>query len=369
MFTNVCFDGVLNVACVIFIIDAFNTLHNYCHFELSRIISICLQCALLLNCSKVPAFGNDFKKPIWYDEESDDELFDNNKMFGFQIFSNPMEIQKYHEQQMQRMLKAFEQFDGELNDEFLSSNEKFNEIHYFVFFFLFHLFLQSETKTFVDENFREEYMKPGFENIEQFAETKPSVDVDLDGEIYADQLHTLLQRISPDLQSMRNKAAAPKKPDQPKRKLTVEEQVLDQIHCIDEEEKRADIRSMKKYDFGPQQPNIRIPHYGGAFEGIIDGPKTHRQTFSYQMIRKPEGTYTTSTVVDPSGNTKTVIKRIVDGETKTQTLINGVDIDDNNAVAGTAINADDAKQNDWIIDCGRHFYVNKAGYAVPKNLW
>lgn len=65
-----------------------------------------------LNCSKVPAFGNDFKKPIWYDEESDDELFDNNKMFGFQAFSNPMEIQKYHEQQMQRVLKAFEQFDG-----------------------------------------------------------------------------------------------------------------------------------------------------------------------------------------------------------------------------------------------------------------
>lgn len=64
-------------------------------------------------CSKEPAFGNDFKKPIWYDEESDDELFDNSKLFGFQVFSNPIEIQKYHEQQMQRMFKAFEQFDGE----------------------------------------------------------------------------------------------------------------------------------------------------------------------------------------------------------------------------------------------------------------
>lgn len=64
----------------------------------------------------MPAFGNDFKKPIWYDEESDDELFDNNKVFGFQVFSNPMEIQKYHEQQLQRMLKAasaFEEFGGE----------------------------------------------------------------------------------------------------------------------------------------------------------------------------------------------------------------------------------------------------------------
>lgn len=61
---------------------------------------------------KVPAFGNDFRKPLWYDEESDDELFDNNKMFGFQVFTNPLEMQKYHEQQLQSMLKAFEQFDG-----------------------------------------------------------------------------------------------------------------------------------------------------------------------------------------------------------------------------------------------------------------
>lgn len=69
----------------------------------------------------MPAFGNDFKKPLWYDEESDDELFDNNKVFGFQVFSNPMEIQKYHEQQMQRMLKTFEQFEGGLNDVLMIS--------------------------------------------------------------------------------------------------------------------------------------------------------------------------------------------------------------------------------------------------------
>lgn len=229
-----------------------------------------------------------------------------------------------------------------------------------------------DTKGFLDENFREEYMKPGFENIEKFSEVKPSIDVDLDGEIYADQLHSLLQRISPDLENMRAKALTAKKAE-PKRKMTVEEKVMDQIHCIDEEEmKRTEIHPFKKHEYGP--PNVRIPHYGGAFEGIVDGPKTHRQTFSYQMIRKPEGTYTTSTVVDPSGNTKTVIKRTVDGETKTQTLINGVDIDNKNAGVDIGIGVggaitDMAKQNDWIIDCGRHFYVNKAGYALPKNLW
>lgn len=99
---------------------AFSTLYNFFvpHFFSQNVILVWhlfLYLWFYSVCSKVPAFGNDFKKPIWYDEESDDELFDNNKMFGFQVFSNPMEIQKYHEQQMQRMLKAFEQFEGGLN--------------------------------------------------------------------------------------------------------------------------------------------------------------------------------------------------------------------------------------------------------------
>lgn len=213
-------------------------------------------------------------------------------------------------------------------------------------------------------------MKPGFENFDNSFAAKPSVDVDLDGEIYADQLHSLLQRISPDLEKMRAKSLAPKNAE-PKRKVSDEEKIMDQIHCIDEDEKNAAIYAFKNPNFGNKQPNVRMPHFGGAFEGITDGPKTHRQTFSYQMIRKPEGTFTTSTVVDQTGNTKTVIKRTIDGETKTQTLINGVDVDEKmNVGTGADITvADRIKPNDWIIDCGRHFYVNKAGYALPKNLW
>lgn len=210
-------------------------------------------------------------------------------------------------------------------------------------------------------------MKPGFENFNNLA--KPA-DVDLDGEIYADQLHSLLQRVSPELERIKHKQA--KKAEQQKRKVTDQEKVMDQIHCIDEEEQKAPM-SLKANEFEQKQPNIRIPHYGGAFEGVTGGPKTYRQTFSYQMIRKPEGTYTTSTVVDPSGNTKTVIKRTVDGETKTQTLINGMDVEDKNADGKNGIGImaaiDQAKKDDWIIDCGRHFYVNKDGYAMPKNLW
>lgn len=63
-------------------------------------------------CRKEPSFGNEFRKPVWYDEESDDELFDNNKIFGFQVFTNPLEIQKYYEAQMQEMFKSMKDFEG-----------------------------------------------------------------------------------------------------------------------------------------------------------------------------------------------------------------------------------------------------------------
>lgn len=54
-------------------------------------------------------FGNEFRKPVWFDDcESDDELSERK---GFQIFTNPMEMQKYFEQQMQEMLKSFELID------------------------------------------------------------------------------------------------------------------------------------------------------------------------------------------------------------------------------------------------------------------
>lgn len=60
-----------------------------------------------------PNFGDEFRKPIWIDDcETDDELFDSNKIFGLQIFTNPLEMQKHFEQQMQEMLKSLDHYEG-----------------------------------------------------------------------------------------------------------------------------------------------------------------------------------------------------------------------------------------------------------------
>lgn len=54
-------------------------------------------------------FGNEFRKPMWIDDcESDDELSERK---GFQIFTNPLEMHKYFEQQMQEMMKSIEMID------------------------------------------------------------------------------------------------------------------------------------------------------------------------------------------------------------------------------------------------------------------
>lgn len=208
-------------------------------------------------------------------------------------------------------------------------------------------------------------MKPGFEHFKGFADIKPSADIDLDGEIYADQLHTLLQRNAMDANKTPSSTAAPPKPTNKKR--TENEMVLDQIHGVDDED-------MRRKPFGFIQPRVHIPHRGGAFEGVVDGPKTHRQSFSYQVIRRPDGVVKTKTVVNPDGTTKTTIRRTENGETKTQTLINGVDVNEAN---GAAIQSDgpiefkalQPQPKPWIVDYGRHISINKNGYALPKNLW
>lgn len=53
---------------------------------------------------------------MWYDEESDDELFDSNRKMGFQVFTNPLEMQKYYEAQMKEMFKTLEHLDGKWAD-------------------------------------------------------------------------------------------------------------------------------------------------------------------------------------------------------------------------------------------------------------
>lgn len=311
--------------------------------------------------SKEPSFGNEFRKPVWYDEESDDELFDNHRKIGFEVFTNPLELQKYYEAQMKEMFKAFENFDGKMFFGFFPPFHSLNVVLIFVSDC-------AEHKELFGENFREEYMKPGFEDIApEGLKKNKSIDIDLDGEIHADQLHSILQRSIPALNSMvaldalskSRKANAEKA--QPivanKGNLSDEEKVFNKLHGIAENEK-----AIKRNSSGQQSVVRRIPHNGGAFEGFNHGPKTFSRGFSIQMTRKPGGVCETrQTVIDSEGNAKTVVKRTVDGQTETTTMHNGRDeILANNEAAGGGTDT---------LESGRDHFVIKDGYYLPKNLW
>ncbi|XP_020715989.1 uncharacterized protein LOC101451218 isoform X2 [Ceratitis capitata] len=262
---------------------------------------------------------DEFRKPQWFEEaETDDELFDDNRKFAFQIFTNPVELQKHFERQMQQILEAVSEFE------------------------------EGDVK--IDKDLKEDFLKPGFENIDilkEFEKKKGEImDTDLDGEIYADQLHSLMQRLSPneELPNIlpRNDNKAIRNPIRNK-KLSDEDKILGKIHGTLESEdaipKQPRVPRSRPDMMTPMTPMIPrgpTPFGGGVFEGTYQGPKMFSQSIMSKTIRKPDGSYETTKITkDSQGNT--VIKQKEGGIAE--------------------------KYSD------RNIAVTKEGYAVPRNLW
>lgn len=57
---------------------------------------------------------DEFRKPQWFEEaETDDELFDDDRKFAFQVFTSPLEMQRHFERQLQRLLESVQESEGE----------------------------------------------------------------------------------------------------------------------------------------------------------------------------------------------------------------------------------------------------------------
>lgn len=280
------------------------------------------------------ALNDEFRKPPWSDEvEADDELFGDRKISAFQMFTNPLELQKYFDRQIQEVFKYMKEFED--NGEF------------------------------PEKNFKEEYLKPGFESnlYDEFKKITP--DTDLDGEIYADQLHSLMQRLSPDTKNIlpRNDKPNLKKI---KQKLSDEEKIMGIIHgsIIDEDDR--DRIFNRKDILIPKMPS----HFGGVFEGTYQGPKMFGQSVITQTLRKPDGTYETKRVVkDSDGNIKTTITRTKEGKSETITSYGNENDKNKNDRSSSSSTTMIHGNNDNILPSDRNIYLSKKGYALPKNLW
>ncbi|XP_055837044.1 uncharacterized protein LOC129905571 [Episyrphus balteatus] len=272
-----------------------------------------------------------FRKPSWFDEsDTDDELFGDNRKFVFQVFTNPMELQKHFEHQMQQIMEAVSQYE--------------------------------ENPPKFDKDLKEDYLKPGFEEhfLEEFEKQKKMFDTDLDGEIKSNQLHSLLQRaVVPEMSNILPRNDNRARMLQPKKKLSDEETILGRIHgTLLDDETRPPAKG------GPDMiaPPIKTP-FGGVFEGAYQGPKMFRQSVMVQTVRKPDGSYETTKVTqDSEGNTQTQTTRTINGKSETVTSFSKNNKNNEIVSARKAIGNASSYSD-------RNIYVSKQGYALPMNLW
>ncbi|XP_016983322.1 uncharacterized protein LOC108047592 [Drosophila rhopaloa] len=303
--------------------------------------------------SSVSASNKDeFRKPQWFEEaETDDELFDDDRKFAFQVFTSPLEMQKHFESQLQRLLES-------LND----GDDGF------------------------ERDLKEDFLKPGFESkiLKKFEQQKDlSLDTDLDGEIYADQLHSLIQRLNPEEklepgdQGMGNILPSNQhgyRKSYQRAKLTDEEIIMGRIHgtiSADGESKscarpprppmnnKPDIMT----PMTPMLPRSGMTPFGGVFDGNYQGPKLFSQSVMTKTVRKPDGSYETTKVTqDSAGHKTTTVTRMIDGRKETIVTHDGGD--------GSPKMGGQQKKEVVVAAQGeRNIFVTKEGYAMPRNLW
>lgn len=212
-------------------------------------------------------------------------------------------------------------------------------------------------KIFTDENMHENFLKPGFEDLQkELLEKNKAIDTDLDDEIYADQLHSLLQRISPELEKSSSSFSNKKTNIEGAKiaKKTDEETIWDRIHGTADENKSNPPKRN-------QQLLKKLPR-GGVFEGAFQGPKVFRQSVMTQVIRKPDGSSETRrTVRDAEGNENTTItKRTNDGKVETFSYPGSGQMIQKPLVEENRVSS--------LLPCDRNVFVTKESYIIPK-LW
>ncbi|KAL7740829.1 hypothetical protein ACLKA6_013679 [Drosophila palustris] len=283
---------------------------------------------------------DEFRKPQWFEEaETDDELFDDDRKFAFQVFTSPLEMQKHFERQLQRLLESVQENEAEAGFE---------------------------------RNLREDFLKPGFESkiLKEFQRKEGALDTDLDGEIYADQLYSLIQRMNPEEGQEHILPSNQRARSLPRVRLSDEEIIMGRIHGTlnsDGELKPQLLRPPRPPSASSSSSSgIMTPMtpFGGVFDGSsYQGPKMFSQSVMTKTVRKPDGSYETTKVTqDSSGQKTTTVTRMKDGRQETTVISQ-----DKVAGAGTGAGATGAIQLPAYAN--RNIFVTKEGYAMPRNLW
>lgn len=114
-----------------------------------------------------PGLVDEFRNPIWgSDEEDSDDEFrhgGSSSHFGFHVFTDPLEMHRFFEQQMNEMLKSFQQW----NTPDIFGHSDMPALEY--------------PEKHKSKNLREQILKPGFAPAKTPQDER--VDVDLDAKV------------------------------------------------------------------------------------------------------------------------------------------------------------------------------------------
>lgn len=249
----------------------------------------------------------------------------------------------------------FKKFDYESDDDdFFDLDDLFSEFHGNTF--NFHGFPPGILKQFSEileamqemDDIPQNGQRQKFEN--KYNEFRQKTDNDIDGQLYADQLDTLLKRISPDLMP---KDSAFKGIIQKKVKQPEEEKILDIIHGTFHEEIVPVKPRKRQVQKIPASPH----HFGGL--PPFDLPPSSGRSWGKTVIsiRKPDGSYEVKKVErTPDGQTRTTItKTDTNGASSTQSFTG----EQQKQIANSSpASANYAERNLTVVD----------GYKIPC-LW
>lgn len=220
----------------------------------------------------------------------------------------------------------------------------------------------------LNKNATDEQRLKMLERYNEFKEKKR--DSDLDDKVYGEQLDALLKRISPDLMikddEVKNKTEIIVQ--QPSRKLTDEEIIMDKIHGTFKEEVRTPAtRSNRKGNI--QKAPISPHHHFGALPPFHEFPPSATQPNGANKswnktvisIRKSDGTYETRKLERSTDGVlrTTITKTDVDGNKSTQTFIGN----DNDQSEKKVINSTPSKVE--IVPHEERNFINQDGYKIP----
>lgn len=249
----------------------------------------------------------------------------------------------------------FKKFDYESDDDdFFDLDDLFGEFHGNTF--NFHGFPPGILKQFSeileamqDMDNPQNDQRQKFEN--KYNAFRQKTDNDIDGQLYADQLDTLLKRISPDLMP---KDSTLKAIIQKKVKQAEEEKILDIIHGTFHEETVPVKPRKRQVQKIPASPH----HFGGV--PPFDLPPSSVRTWGKTVIsiRKPDGSYEVKKVERTSdGQTRTTItKTDTNGTSSTQSFTG----EQQKQIANSSpASANYAERNLTVVD----------GYKIPCLWW